>query len=189
MAAGTDAIAREPVPPAQVAQPRADVPTAVAALLPRAQLIGQGLLRYWGWSVYYARLYAVPPWNPAALGHQPVVLELEYLRDFRGADIVRRSLQEMRRAEPVDEPTQAQWTARLDGLFPDVRAGDRIAGVWLPGQGARFQLTRADGSTRPLGGFDDAALAERFFGIWLAPTTSAPGLRAALLGIPSGGAP
>ncbi len=177
--------AREPAAADRVAaMPATDghAPSAaVSALLPGARLVGQGVLRYWGFSVYYARLYAPPGWRASDLGQRPLVLELEYLRAFRGADIARRSIEEMRRAGPIDAALEAQWLSRLSSLFPDVGSGERLAGLWLPGQGARFQWSRADGSRLVLGGFDDPQLAERFFGIWLAPTTSAPALRAALL--------
>jgi len=158
------------------------VESAPTALLPGATLIGEGTLRFLGLSVYRARLLAPPGWQPASLGRAPMVLELEYLRSFKGADIARRSLDEMRRAGPIAEPDEASWLASMQRLFPDVRAGDRIAGLWQPGVGARFMLTPSEGAARVLGEVPDARFAERFFGIWLAPTTSEPALRQALLG-------
>ena len=62
-------------------------------------------------------------------------------------------------------------------MLPDVRSGDRLVGVYLPGQGAVF---RSGG--RVLGRVDDAEFARLFFGIWLSPQTSEPGLRQALVG-------
>ena len=61
-------------------------------------------------------------------------------------------------------------------LFPDVEAGDRITGVQRPGEGARFYFNAALRGEVP-----DAEFARRFFGIWLAPQTSEPALREALL--------
>lgn len=170
----------EPPPPAVAP---AD---AAAALLPGATIVGTGTLRFLGMAVYDARLLAAPGWHAGALGRQPVVLELTYQRRFRGADIARRSLEEMRRPGPLPAAAEAAWLSAMQRLFPDVQPGDRIAGLWQPGVGARFVLTRADGRVQPLGAIDDAAFAERFFGIWLAPTTSEPGLRQALLGATAG---
>ncbi|MEW6693509.1 MAG: chalcone isomerase family protein [Pseudomonadota bacterium] len=162
------------------APPTPDDPSA--RLLPGATVVGQGTLRYWGFAVYDATLLAAPGWRASDLGRQPLVLTLRYQRGFRGADIARRSLEEMRRAGPIDPADEAAWLAAMQRVFPDVRAGDRIAGLWQPGVGARFVLTDADGRQRILGDIADTRFAERFFGIWLAPTTSEPTLRQALLG-------
>jgi hypothetical protein len=65
----------------------------------------------------------------------------------------------------------------MRALFPDVAAGDSLSGLYLPGRGARFFH-----NGEPLGEIDDAQFARAFFSIWLDPRTSAPDLRAALLG-------
>jgi hypothetical protein len=64
----------------------------------------------------------------------------------------------------------------MRALFPDVKAGDRITGVHLPGTGAQFWS-----NGRRLGEIRDSTFAKLFFGIWLAPQTSEPQLRQALL--------
>jgi hypothetical protein len=62
------------------------------------------------------------------------------------------------------------------GLFPDVEKGRKLAGVNLPGTGARFYF---DGQL--LGSIDDPAFARAFFAIWLDERTKAPQLRESLL--------
>ena len=59
----------------------------------------------------------------------------------------------------------------------DVVEGSTLTGLHLPGVGARFFH---DG--KPLGAIADPEFSRAFFSIWLAPSTSAPDLRAALLG-------
>ncbi|MFN4104379.1 MAG: chalcone isomerase family protein [Tepidimonas sp.] len=181
---GTPAWANTPATADGPASTRPAIPTASAAgeLLPGAVPVGEGTLRFLGFAVYDARLWARPGWRAEALGRTPLVLELTYRRAFRGADIARRSLEEMRRAGPIPAADEAAWLAAMQRIFPDVGPGDRIAGVWQPGSGARFVFTGADGQGRALGDVADARFAERFFGIWLAPTTSEPALRQALLG-------
>ena len=152
-------------------------------LLPAAVPVGEATLRFLGFAVYDARLLAPPGWRAQNLGCAPLVLELTYRRAFRGADIARRSLEEMRRAGPIAAADEATWLAAMQRIFPDVGPGDRIAGLWQPGAGARFVWTDASGRRRFLGDVPDARFAQRFFGIWLAPTTSEPGLRQALLGL------
>jgi hypothetical protein len=161
--------------------PAAAAPTVAAATahpqLPGSRLQGQATLRYFGLRVYNARLWTLPDFRPGQSTEQALVLELEYLRELKGQAIAERSLQEMRRAGPLTEVQAQRWLADMQRIFPDVRAGDRITGLHLPGQGARFWV-----NGRPAGQVEDAAFARLFFGIWLAPTTSEPDMRLALMG-------
>jgi hypothetical protein len=68
------------------------------------------------------------------------------------------------------------WSAILQALIPNVRAGDSITGVYQPDKG--MQLLHQD---RLLGELGDTELAQRFLGIWLAPETSQRQLRQQLL--------
>jgi hypothetical protein len=111
-----------------------------------------------------------------------VVLELTYLRDFGGDTIAQRSIDEMRRAGPVSEAQAQRWLVAMRRLFPDIRSGSRVTGLHQPGQGVTFWI---DG--RPLGEIADPEFGRRFLGIWLAPSTSQPGLRLSLLGLAAGG--
>jgi hypothetical protein len=103
-------------------------------------------------------------------------LELAYLRDFAGSDIARRSVSEMRRQKAIDPPVEARWENQMRAVFPDVKAGERLTGIHLPGVGAQF---RAKG--RLLGEIRDPEFARLFFGIWLSPQSSEPRLRQSLL--------
>ena len=139
---------------------------------------GEALLTVWGFEVYQARLWVAPAFRARDYAAAPLVLELAYRRDFRGADIARRSLQEMQRLAPLEPERAARWERELAGLLPDVRAGDRLSGWHRPGQGARF--LRGDGGL--LGDLDDPAFSRLFFGIWLDPRSPDPALRQRLLG-------
>jgi hypothetical protein len=153
-------------------------------LLPGSRLQGEAAMRYFGLRIYHARLWTLPQFRADSPTGQPLVLELEYQRDLNGRAIAERSLKEMQRAGGFSE-TQAQgWLAQMQALFPDVRAGDRLAGVQEPGQGAAFWL-----NGQRLGGIDDPQFAQQFFGIWLAPTTSEPELRRGLLALGARGTP
>ena len=163
--------------PAATAAPTVSTTAASHPQLPGSRLQGQGLLRYLGLRVYQARLWTLPNFRATQALEQPLVLELEYLRNLKGAAIAERSLQEMRRVGPIDEAQGQRWLAEMQRLFPDVQAGDRVSGVLLPGQGARFWLNQ-----KLLGQIDEPQFARLFFGIWLAPATSEPDLRTALLG-------
>jgi len=147
-----------------------------------SRLQGEATLRFWGLRIYTARLWALPSFHANPTPTQPVVLELEYLRDLKGSAIAERSLQEMKRAGTFTESQAQRWLADMQRIFPDVKSGDRLSGLHQPGRAAVFWY-----NGRPAGQIDDAEFARLFFGIWLAPTTSEPGLRAALLGLPARG--
>lgn len=144
--------------------------------LPGARAAGRGRLRFWGLDVYDAALWVTPGFRQSAFAFHAFVLELDYLRAFSGADIARRSITEMRRTGGFSEQQAAQWQAALGKLLPDVRPGDRITGIHQPGQGAAFAF-----NGKRLGEIRDAQFSSLFFGIWLSPNTSEPGLREALL--------
>ena len=146
--------------------------------LPGSRLQGEATLRYFGLRVYHARLWTLPDFRTTEPVEQPMVLELEYLRELQGQAIAERSLQEMQRTAAIPEAQARRWLAEMQRIFPDVKAGDRISGQHLPGQGARFSH-----NGRPRGQVDDPDFARLFFGIWLAPGTSEPGMRVALLGL------
>lgn len=158
-------------------------PTLSAALQDKAS-VGQARLKVWGFDVYDATLYARPGFDAARFGEQRFALDLAYLRNFDGADIAERSIDEMRRVGPMDDARASAWLKAMTDLFPNVKKGDRITGVHVPGSGARFYL-----NGRLLGEVADDAFSRQFFGIWLSPRTSQPRMRETLLQSVAGAAP
>jgi hypothetical protein len=93
--------------------------------------------------------------------------------------LVSTSVSEMERLGWSDEGLLARWRSELERVFPDVREGETVVGVSLPGRGAHFFH-----QGRSLGEVADPEFARAFFGIWLDPRTRVPGLREKLLGAP-----
>jgi hypothetical protein len=141
---------------------------------------GSGQLRFFGLEVYTARLWTAEGFDPDRHAQHPLALELAYARAFSARQIAERSLQEMKRQTPVSPAVEADWTQKLASLLPDIKTGDRLLGIHRPHQGAVFQAGTPPGA-RVLGHVDDPQFSALFFGIWLSPATSEPGLRAALL--------
>jgi hypothetical protein len=143
--------------------------------LPNAQIIGAGEFRLFGFEVYDARLWSAT--RPLA-ADQPFALELIYKRDISRDDLVKASVDEIRRLSgTLVSPEQlAGWQVQMQQSFVDVQDGTRIIGVYLPGQGARFfvgqQLQHE---------VKDPQFARAFFDIWLDPRTRNPELRQQLL--------
>jgi hypothetical protein len=153
-----------------------EVPAELRPSVPAGAVSGQAKLTVWGFAVYQATLWVVPGFAESRYEQSPFALELAYLRDFKGADIAKRSIAEMRRQASMTPAQEAVWESQMRALFPDVQSGERITGVNQPGSGAVFWS-----NGRLLGEVRDPAFAKQFFGIWLSPQTSEPQMRRALL--------
>ncbi|ABA73813.1 chalcone isomerase family protein [Pseudomonas fluorescens] len=144
--------------------------------VPGAQIIGTGDFSVFGFDVYNARLWSAA--RPLADG-QPFALELIYRRSISRDDLVKASVDEIKRlaGSSLSPVKLAVWQTQMQQSFVDVQAGTRITGVYLPGQGARFfvgqQLQHE---------INDPQFARAFFDIWLDPRTRSPELRQQLLG-------
>lgn len=148
--------------------------------LPDARLLGRGDMSVFGFSIYSAQF-----WSPRLIAGQtpgadvPFALELTYRRAVSREDLVEASIKEIRRLSPnpLSPALLTRWEWEMQQAFVDVRAGDRITGVYKPGEGARFYVgEKLQHVVR------DVAFANAFFAIWLDPRTRNPELRAQLLG-------
>ncbi|MEY4711226.1 MAG: hypothetical protein RIS88_676 [Pseudomonadota bacterium] len=162
--------------PVRASTPAERLPAAVSAQA-GAELVpaGRGRLTWWGFEVYDATLWTARGFRVEQYASHPFVLELAYQRNFSAAEISRTSLKEMRRHGPIDPAQAERWQAQLAASLPDVKRGDRLAGVYRPGQGVAFFH-----NGRLAGEVADAQFARLFFAIWLGEATSAPDLRQAL---------
>lgn len=152
-------------------------PAPVPAYLDHVRPLGEGRLRWFGLALYDARLFVAPDFDARDPTASRLVLELTYARRLAGRSIADASRDELERLGFGSAADRARWHESMLRIFPDVDTGRRIAGVNLPGRGARFYF---DG--RFIGAIDDPQFARGFFAIWLDPRTRAPALRAALLG-------
>lgn len=154
----------------------AATPAFVTSYFADARLAGAGRLSWFGFHVYDARLVVPPQFNASDPLAAPLVLELTYARELEGVKIAERSGDEIANLGFGTEPQRAAWLDAMKRVFPDVKPGTRIAGVYLRERGARFYV---DG--RFSDAIEDETFARAFFSIWLDPRTSAPRLREALL--------
>ena len=161
---------------AGAAHAQAAMPPEVQAQLPQAKAAGTTRMRFFGLSIYDAQLWVAPGFDAAQYVSHPLALELRYLRSLKGQSIAERSLQEMRRGGALDTATEQRWLQAMAEAFPDVKEGDRLTGLHKPGAGTRFFF---NGTLRAT--VADPMFGPRFFGIWLAPWTSEPKLRDALM--------
>lgn len=170
---------------AQLAQAQSTAAAATdPAPLPGARLQGQGQMRFLGFEVYGARLWTRPGFQAEDYAAHPLALELSYHRHFTAEAIAKRSIEEMRRVGRFSEAQAQRWQQALQAALPDVKAGDTLTGLYQPGGPAVFRM-----GTRVVGEVADPEFARLFFGIWLSPQTSEPGLRQALIASRTTGSP
>ncbi|MGV0958486.1 MAG: chalcone isomerase family protein [Limnohabitans sp.] len=166
--------------PLAIANPRQDASPQqqqrMQGFLNAPRLVGQHRFTYWGFEVYDASLWAGSEFSPEDWAQQALILELRYLRDFKGSDIAQRSIDEMHGQRALNPVQLRNWLETLQKLMPNIRSGERLTGVYRPDKG--MQLLHQD---RLVGEVRDAELARRFLGIWLAPETSQRQLRQQLL--------
>ena len=156
------------------------LPPAVAAQHPEFDRVGGGEMRWLGFKLYDAALWASAR-GEAAMGDAHV-LSIRYSRAISSERLVAVSLDEMRRLGFGDEVRLARWGEALGAALPSVEAGDTLAALHRPGEGAQFWH-----QGQPSGEIRDPELARAFFAIWLDPRTREPQLRAQLLGLADGG--
>jgi len=157
-------------------------PTRLKRLQPYLQtptLIGQGKYTYWGFDVYVASLWASDSnVNAEQWQTQRIALELSYLRDFKGIDIAKSSIDEIHTQSPLPKSKATLWLKTLEDIFPNIKKGQTLVGIYIPNVGAQFLY-----ETALIGEIKDLELTKRFFDIWLSQQTSAPQLRKRLLAL------
>lgn len=142
--------------------------------VPEAEVVGQGRYTYMLWDLYDASLHAPQgTWEKT----KPYALKLKYLRHLHGNKIADKSAEEIRKQGFGDEAKLAAWYAQMKNIFPDVKKGTEIIGIYMPGEETRFYK-----GTEEIGIIKDPEFGKWFFGIWLSEKTSAPKLRTSLLG-------
>lgn len=152
-------------------------PSEVTAALPSARLKGQGTMRYFGLKVYEASLWVSASFEAARFQDHRFALELQYYRSLDGKAIAQRSLEEMRREGGFSEVQAQAWLVAMTQAFPDVAEGDRLTGLFTPAAPTRFFV-----NAKARAEVADPDFGPIFAGIWLAGSTSEPGLRQRLLG-------
>lgn len=144
------------------------------------KLRGAGLLRYMVFIKAYVAAFYLPEGTPstAALADVPKHLEIEYFHAIAAADFAKAtrsgiarnmSLTGYQRIEPAVE--------ELNGLYRDVKPGDRYSLTYLPGKGTTLALNGT-----PLGTVTGADFAAGLFAVWLGPAPLDEGLKRVLLG-------
>ena len=147
---------------------------AIARLVPNAQAVGKGRLKFVFWDVYDIVLYAPQgKWR----AKEPYALSLSYLRELSGEELAERSIEEIEEQGFKDKKRLALWQKQMNVLFPDVDEGTTLTGVRDKNGHAVFYS-----NGERLGIIKDKRFSYWFFGIWLGKKSTLPELRDQLLG-------
>jgi hypothetical protein len=141
------------------------------------QEVGHGRLRWFGADIYQASLWSADGRAPGADGERALALSLAYERRFSRSELIRITAGEWQRLALAGAETRARWAVLLEGLWPDVRPGDTLTAIVLPGAETRFYDGRG-----PIGRIADPAFGPAYLAIWLDPRTAVRELRGELLG-------
>lgn len=147
----------------------------ISKLLPGSQILGSGQMKYLGWLVYDATLYSK---DRNISPDKPFALKLNYHLSASKDQIAQRSLEGMREVGFTDEVKLAAWYRQMLKIFPNVRKGTQLTGLYLPSKGAQFYL-----GSKHIGTIKDPQFGKWFFNIWLSERTNLKNLRRQLLGI------
>jgi len=136
--------------------------------------VGEAKLRVLFWDVYFSRLYTET--GGYRRGMRPLKLEIQYLLDIKSEALVERTRTEWD-DQGLAHDNQEQWLSAMGELWPDVSKNDLLV----------LEIDENNRSTfyhngSRLGVIDDSSFGQHFVDIWLAPTTTRPDLRLALIG-------
>lgn len=159
-------------------------PTANAQIwkqhLPQAKMLGGGEFRWWGFSIYTARIWQQTPNKDGGLDQNAsFALEITYKKSISRDRFVDSSIDEIKRlhGDKFNADKLKLWRQYMEKAFIDVQSGDQLIGVYLPGIGCRFYSQQ-----NLLAEIPDETFANAFFSIWLDPRTKDNNLRQQLLG-------
>lgn len=148
--------------------------------LPQAKMLGAGEFRWWGFSIYTARIWQQTPNKDGGLDQNAsFALEITYNKSISRDRFVDSSIDEIKRlhGDKFNADKLKLWRQYMEKAFIDVKPDDQLIGVYLPGIGCRFYSQQY-----LLAEIPDETFANAFFSIWLDPRTKDSNLRQQLLG-------
>lgn len=139
-------------------------PTEVTRALGTARLQGQATARLWGFKLYDAQLWTDS--DGAFDQSRKFALSLRYAYDFSADLLARTSVKEIVRVEGGHVKDHKALEDQLRRCLVDVSDGIRVTGVSESASRASMYVNGQKTCT-----LSYPRLRDRFFGIWLAPTS------------------
>lgn len=146
------------------------------------ELTGVALLRYWGFKAYTGAFYIeTGASGEDALSDKAKRLELEYYRSIDGEDFGKAVNKIL--ARNLDPEKLQRLRPKIDyhnGLYQDVKPGDRYSLTYIPGQGTQLALNGT-----PVDTIEGAEFAAVIFSIWLGENPISVDFKRTILGLDS----
>lgn len=156
-----------------------ELPVPLRNAEPPLRPVGVATLRWVGLRVYDATLFAEqPPYSPDGTA----VLSICYRVSIKHHRLLETTLKEWRRLGQGTAAQHEQWRQQLDGMWPDVKDGDRLTAFKRRNGPTQFYF-----GDRLLGEVADPAFGPAFFAIWLHGKSRYPEVRDELLGVRASG--
>ena len=135
---------------------------------------GEGVLSFFGLKIYRAALFSKG--SSGKIFDSKFALQIKYLRNLSGEDIAKRSLREMKSLNIIPKGRENEWDKWMRKHFPDIKSGDILTGVYIPGQKINLFHNGVLVASK-----EDRYFSKSFFLIWLDEETSEPKLREKLI--------
>jgi hypothetical protein len=158
----------------------ATLPDTLQAGEKTLKLNGLGLRQKAIFKVYVGGLYLEAPSKDAdaiLASDQPKAIRMHFLRDLTKAQLV-EAFQEGFEANAGEKAvTQKAKFDQMLALVPDVKEGDTMTFMYVPGKGTTLQA-----GDKELGMFEGKDFADVVFSIWLGPKPPSEALKEGMLG-------
>ncbi len=149
-------------------------PIELSDIIAAPEPYGAATLTWLFLTAYEASIWTdAPAWSMDSTFALVIVYRMSFTRE----ELVERTVEEMARLSPqLDAAARDRLSRALGKAFPDVKSGDRITALHIPGTPVAFFHNGT-----PTSQISAPDFADPFFGIWLSPQTSEPSVRAGLL--------
>jgi hypothetical protein len=155
----------------------AELPPAVQQDGFQLARVGEGRLTWLGFGIYEASLWTPDGRFAGFEAGEPVALAMWYERKFTREQLIEITTGEWERLELAPAAVRAAWSRELRRLWQDVREGDNLTAVVVPGRETVFY-----NDAGLLGHLRDPDFGPAFLKIWLDARTAVQDLRVQLLG-------
>jgi hypothetical protein len=150
-----------------------DLPLPLKERTPPLTLRGTATLHWFGLHVYDVSLYTEgQPYTTNTTS----VLSLQYAISIKHKRLQATTLDEWKRLKIATPEQREKWIAQLDGMWPDIKAGEQLSAYFQKDGATTFYC-----GDRLLGEITDAAFGPAFFAIWLDAGCRYPKVRDGLL--------
>ena len=156
------------------------LPDTLSAGDKRLKLNGLGLRKKAIFKVYVGGLYLEAPSKDAAAivaADAPKAVRMHFLRDLRKAQLTEAFSEGFEANAKEKAAAQKASLDRMLALVPDVKEGETLSFVYVPGKGTTFYA-----GDKALGTFEGKEFADVVFLLWLGPNPPSEDLKKGMLG-------